>query len=55
MAVIGLVILGVVLGAAGMELLRAKNPELLEKIEGGAKRLMDSLGLAESADKKKDK
>ncbi len=43
MAVFGLVALGIILGAAGTELLRAKKPELLEKIEGRAKHLVDIL------------
>ena len=55
MAVIGLVVLGALLGAAGTEVLRSKNPELIKKIEDHAKRFVDGLGLAKSADEKEDK
>ena len=41
MAFVGLALLGVVVGAAGTEILRAKKPELVEKIEEGAKRFVD--------------
>ncbi len=54
MVVIGLVILGIVVGAAGTEVLRAKNPELIGKIEDRAKRLVQSFGLAKSTDEKED-
>ena len=37
----GLAILGVALGAAGSEFLRANKPELVEKIEKAAKQLVD--------------
>jgi len=43
MGVIGLTLLGVVLGAAGAEVLRAKKPELIKKIEDAAKRFVDSV------------
>jgi len=48
MGVIGLALLGVVLGAAGAEVLRAKKPELIERIEDAAKRFVDSVGPAKS-------
>jgi hypothetical protein len=41
MGVIGLALLGVVLGAAGVEVLRAKKPEMIEKIEDKAKHFVD--------------
>lgn len=37
----GLAILGVALGAADSEFLRANKPELVEKIEKAAKQLVD--------------
>ena len=37
MGAIGLALLGVVLGAAGVEVLRAKKPEAIEKIEDSAR------------------
>ena len=52
---IGLMVLGVILGAAGTEILRAKSPELLGKIEDRAKRFVDSLDWSKSAEDKKDK
>jgi len=49
MGVIGLALLGVVLGAAGSEFLRAKRPEVIEKIEDAAKRFVDSVSAQASA------
>lgn len=42
MAVVALAALGMVLGAAGCELLRTKKPDLVAKVEDAAKRLVDS-------------
>jgi len=50
MGSVGLALLGLVLGAAGAEFLRAKKPELVEKIEDSAKRFVESLNSLESAD-----
>ncbi|MHC4395940.1 MAG: hypothetical protein ACYS1A_09835 [Planctomycetota bacterium] len=50
MGVIGLAFLGVVLGAVGTEFLRAKRPELVEKIEDTARRFVDGLHSSESSD-----
>ncbi len=52
MELIGLALLGVVLGAAGTEFLRAKKPELVEKVENAAKRFADSLCSSKSDDEK---
>ena len=52
MGIIGLTLLGVVLGAAGVEVLRAKNPEIIKKIEDAAKRFVDSVCPSESDDEK---
>ena len=52
MGVIGLALLGVVLGAAGTEFLRAKRPEVIEKIEDAAKRFVDSVSPPKSDDAK---
>jgi len=52
MGIIGLTLLGVVLGAAGVEVLRAKSPEIIEKIEDAAKRFVDSVCPSESDDEK---
>ena len=43
MGVVGFAFLGIVLGAAGTEFLRAKKPELIDKVEDAAKRFVDSL------------
>ena len=51
----GLALLGVVLGAAGVEVLRAKKPEVIEKIEAKAKRFVDSIFPSESDDEKTQK
>ena len=52
MAVIGLAILGVLLGAAGMQFLRSSKPELVEKTEDGIKRFWNSMPFTKSDDKK---
>lgn len=52
MEVIGLALLGVVLGAAGTEVLRAKRPDIIKKIEDAARRFVDSVCCSESDDKK---
>jgi hypothetical protein len=43
MGLVGLVFLGIVAGAVGTEILRAKKPELIEKIDDAAKRFVDSV------------
>jgi hypothetical protein len=45
MGLVGLAILGVILGAAGMEFLRANKPEQVEKVENGVKRLLSFIRL----------
>jgi len=56
MELVGLALLGVVLGAAGTEFLRAKKPELVEKVENAARRFVDSFCSSKSDDEKaKDK
>jgi len=52
MAIIGLAVLGVILGAAGMEFLRKSKPELVERGVNGAKGLWNSMGFSKSDDKK---
>jgi hypothetical protein len=52
MAVIGLAILGIILGAAGMEYLRKSKPELVERGTNGVKGLWNSMGFSKSDDKK---
>jgi len=56
MTVVGLAVLGIILGAAGMQYLRSRKPELVEKAEDGIKRFVKSIRLSKSDDKKaKDK
>ncbi|NVL91400.1 MAG: hypothetical protein HWN69_10535 [Desulfobacterales bacterium] len=52
MGLVGLAFLGVVLGAAGTEFLRASKPELVEKIEDAARRFVNSLCSSNSDDEK---
>jgi hypothetical protein len=49
---IGLALLGMALGAAGAEYLRAKRPDIIEKIEDAAGRFVDSVCPSESKDEK---
>ena len=50
MAIVGLVILGILLGAAGMQFLRSSKPELVEKTEDGIKRFWYSMPFTKSDD-----
>ena len=52
MGLVGLAILGIILGAAGMQFLRSSKPELVEKAEDGIKRFVKSIRLSKSDDKK---
>ncbi len=52
MGIFGLALVGVVLGAAGSEFLRAKRPDLVEKVEDAAKRFVDSVFPSKSDDEK---
>ena len=53
MGTIGLALLGVIVGAAGNEFLRARRPEIIKKIEERAKRLVDSLSSSKKTDDEK--
>ena len=53
MGTIGLALLGIVFGAAGVEFLRARRPEIIKKIEERAKRLVDSLSSSKKTDDEK--
>lgn len=48
MEMIGLAFLGIILGAAGTEFLRANKPKLIEKVESAAKRFVDSMWSSKS-------
>lgn len=43
MGVFALALLGIVMGAAGAEFLRKSKPELVEKVEDAARRLVSSV------------
>lgn len=43
MEVIFCAIVGIVIGAVGSEILRAKKPKFIDKIEGKAKQFVDSI------------
>jgi len=47
MAVFGWALLGIVLGAAGAEFLRNSKPELVQKVEDAAMRLVNSVSSSE--------
>ena len=49
---VGLAILGIILGAAGMQFLRSSKPEMVEKAEGGIKRFLNSIHLSKSDNEK---
>ena len=49
---IGLAVIGIIIGAAGSEVLRKKKPELVKKVEDAASRFVDKLFLSkDEADK----
>lgn len=50
MSVLGLGLAGVIVGAAGSELLRAVKPDLVEKIQASAKEFVDRLAGPERDD-----
>ena len=52
MTLFGLAVVGIILGAAGMQFLRSTNPEMVEKVEDSIKRFMDSMSLSKSKNKK---
>ncbi len=53
MMLVGWAIVGVIIGAAGSELLRAKMPRLVRKVEDAAKEFVDSFSRKEEPDEKK--
>jgi len=50
MGVFGWALLGILLGAAGTELLRASKPELVDKVEDAARRLVSSFSSSKPTD-----
>ena len=50
MIFIGWAVLGIVIGMVGSEVLRAKKPKLIGKVEGAAKQFVDSVWSEESGD-----
>jgi hypothetical protein len=55
MGLFGLALLGVLLGAAGSEILRATRPELVKRIEDSAKGFVGSLGAPKSSEEEPKK
>jgi len=49
MYTLGTAILGILLGALGSEILRARCPELIKRVEDSAKRVAESLSPSQSA------
>jgi hypothetical protein len=43
MGFVGLALLGIVVGAAGSELIRLKRPDIIQKVEEAAKHFVDSV------------
>ncbi len=54
MILVGWALLGVALGAAGTEILRAGKPKLVEKVEDAARRFVDSFIPTEADDEKEE-
>ncbi len=50
MSLFGLVFLGVLLGAAGSEILRATRPDLVKRVEDFAKGFVESFGASKSSE-----
>jgi len=50
MSVLGLALLGVLIGAAGSEILRATRPDVVEKIEDSARRFVASFSTSKSSE-----
>ena len=55
MALLGLAVLGVFVGAAGSEILRKHKPELVKKVEDSARTFVDSFLGKESGPKEETK
>jgi len=55
MTIIAWGLLGVLLGAAGVEYLRATRPELIKGVEEAARRFAESFSSAESSDSTTEK
>jgi hypothetical protein len=47
-------VLGVIMGMVGSEVLRAKKPKLISRVEGAAKKLVDSMYSEGSDEKEKE-
>ena len=54
MGLVGLTVLGIILGAAGMEFLRASKPEVVANVENGVKRFINSMRPSKRGDKKSE-
>ena len=54
MGLVGLAVLSIILGAAGMEFLRASKPEMVAKMENGVKRVINSMFPSKRGEKKSE-
>jgi hypothetical protein len=59
MVLLGWAVFGIVVGMVGSEVLRAKKPNMIGKVEGAAKRFVDSMysdgsGEKQTGDKEKE-
>ena len=52
MSALTLGLIGIIIGAAGSEILRAVKPEFVEKIESSAKHFAEGFSLSESDEEK---
>ena len=55
MSLFGLALLGVLLGAAGSEILRATRPDLVKRVEDFAKGFVESFGASEASEEEPKK
>jgi len=51
MSMVGLALVGVLVGAAGAEFLRATKPDSVKRLEESARRFVDRLGISALSDK----
>ena len=56
MTLVGLAVVGIILGAAGMQFLRSRKPEIVDKVEDSITSFISSMNSSKSNSKKgKDK
>ena len=55
MSLLGLALMGILLGAAGSEILRVTRPDLVKKVEDSAKDFAESFGASKSSEDEPEK